>query len=139
MEGLSKNIKHQIAEKMMDVESGNEYAIEVFAFLKGIKSFCDDAMKELEEDAFIDAEKNKGSVFHGYEVSTKDGSKRFTFNHIPEWNTLKLKMKDLEESSKQAWNMSQKNANFVTDDGEIVTPAEMKFGKQSIVLTKTKK
>ena len=139
MKNLQNEIESNIASKMMGVENGDEYAIEIYAMIKGIAAFCTDAMKELEADAFIDAEKNKGSIFHGYQVSTKDGNKVFSYDHIPAWVVLKMKMKDIESTSKQAWEMKQKFSNYVTDDGEIITPADMKYGKHSIVLTKVKK
>lgn len=131
-----KNFENELSAKLDEVENGNMYAIELFAELKKVKSLCEEAMKQVEDEAFIDAERNKGEVFNGYEVSTKDGSKRFNFKAIPDWVNLKEQLSIVEENSKQAWQMAQRGASYVTEDGEIIQAADVSYGKQSIVLTR---
>lgn len=100
-----------------------------------------DAMKQLEElietltPLAVEERGKYGKerlVRLGYEVEKADGRTTYDFKHYDGWKMASERLKGLEEIMK---NGAQTGTEALDENGEIIPPAKMKFGKPYIKLT----
>lgn len=106
---------------------------EMQAAIDKIKAFMDDNREDI-EIAF----KECGNAYKGKKLISKDGGKRFTYRHIPQWLCAMEEVKELEEQYKRAWEFGQNGMVLVDSHGEIITPAYVKYVKSSVYLQNVK-
>ena len=112
----------QLELLLKDVENGNESALKAYAILKkaedSIKKMIDTVKEQALEEASNHAEKTFSD--HGFIFERRNGSARYSFKHIEEWNNLKEEIKQLETRSKTAYSNYNKGMMTATIDGEEI-------------------
>ena len=110
----------EIQRLLNEVKTGYANPLDVMGHLRTLAAEVKSAIDEVEPLAFIEADKYPEKTFKefGYEITKKDGSKRFNFKHIEEWQQADQAKKDVEAKYKQAYESVQKGLLAVTDDGE---------------------
>ncbi|MCK5616208.1 hypothetical protein KAR91_80845 [Candidatus Pacearchaeota archaeon] len=110
-----------------DVEQGNIDALEAYVLLKGIEKELKDSLNMVQEFALQEAEKYGQSEFEafGASINLKNGPGRWNYKELPWWNTYQLE----QDAAKEAYKMSQKGQKLITDDGEVIIPAQFTPGK----------
>lgn len=71
----------------------------------------------------------------GATVAIMPGRKTYSFAHIQEWKKTNDDLKKIEKDAKAAADAQANGRSFVTDDGEIITPAEYKIGSSTLRIT----
>ena len=124
------------------VKLGNIEPSIAFLYLKNIEKLAKEKRESITTET-IDQLYSIGLEGKGYNLSggtleLKNSAGRWDFSHIEEIVALEERLKELKERSKAAYKLSLKGSNLVTEDGEIVTPANFKAGKE-IVAVRLKK
>lgn len=122
-----------IAELLNSVRDGVSNPLQVYIQLKGLEKELEVAIKEISDLAISEAEKWKEKRFtaYGAEVEKKNGPSRYVYDHIPQWQALREKIKAIEEISKVGKDF-ETGANVVDENGEIIPPATKIQGKAII-------
>ena len=113
-----------------DVEQGNIDALEAYVKLKSIEKELKESLSMVQEFALQEAEKYGQSEFEAYgaSVNVKHSSGRWSYKELPWWNTYQLE----QDAAKEAYKMGQKGQKLVTEDGEVIIPAEFTPGKLTL-------
>ena len=113
-----------------DVEQGNIDALEAYVQLKSIEKEVKESISMVQEFALQEAEKYGPGKFDafGAEINVKNGAGRWSYKELPWWNTYQLE----QDAAKQAYKMGQKGQKLVTEDGEVIIPAEFTPGKLTL-------
>lgn len=114
--------------------NGEVSPLQVFVEIK-------DAIKQLEEilDEVTPSAVNERSKFgkervfrNGYEVEMAEGRTTYDFKHYDGWKKAQESLKSIEEIMK---NGAQTGTEALDQNGELIPPASMKFGKPYLKLT----
>jgi len=128
-----------IEKLISDALNGDADPLDAFISLRTIKKQVEDALKQVEDAAMIEAAKYGKSFEHnGYKIGLKDGSKRFTYKGVEAWDDVEAQKKKIEELLKMSWANNEKGIQSVTDDGEVIPVPKVSYGKSSITLEKIK-
>ena len=138
IESISKLIEAITTDVNGLVLDGDLYAIEAIVLAKKLENAAKQIREDWEEEALVVTESWKGQQFSGYTATQKDGSKRYSFKHLTEWEEVNEFKKKLELASKNAYIQAQLGNIIVDEDGVIIPQAEPVKTKQSIVLTRIK-
>lgn len=126
----------QYAFLIQEIEEGCGDPLALYAELKKLAGFFTDAAKQVEPHALDAASRYNERTFQyqGVQFTRKEGSMVYSYAHVPQWAALKEQMQRIEELSKQAAKTSvlTGGGHVVTEDGEIIEPAESKQGKGSL-------
>jgi uncharacterized protein YnzC (UPF0291/DUF896 family) len=131
----------EVVDKAKDivelVREGYLAPTKAFILLKKIE----EKSKELREEIKSETLEELGSI--GYEsksykieggtLELRNSAGRWDFSHIEDIVALERLLKEYKERSKEAYKKSLKGLILVTEDGEEVTPAKFKEGKETIV------
>lgn len=150
----SKELFNEIREEQQkiteDASLGEIGVLEALMYMRGFK---DEAEKVIEtykrfESDFMDEISNEAdannNVFNGFEIKEVKGRVLFDFKDIPEFKQANEKLKDIQETYKQAFNLAQKGSIEVVDgewlssDGELKPLPKYNVGKGYIKITKQK-
>ena len=136
---MINELKDKLANDIQQIENGEKYAYTLYVKLKDLSKFIGDCLSQIEEQV-IDEVGNEKLQYAGYEIETRKGSKRYSFNHIEDIKRLKDKMKHLENLHKIAYDRQIKNLEPLVnaETGELVEPAVVKYSKDSVVVKKAK-
>jgi 5-methylthioribose kinase len=142
---VSKNLKmilqfkENIVEAIDKVEQGYKDAYPVYIELKDLVKFLTACLSQIEEQV-IEEIGDERLTYAGYEIQRRNGSPRYSFNHIDNIKQLQSQIKDLEKIHKLAYDRQKKGLEPIVDanTGELVEPAIVKYTKDSIVLKKAK-
>ncbi len=113
-----------------DVEQGNVDALEAYVQLKAIEKELKESLSMVQEFALQEAEKYGPGEFEafGASINVKNGAGRWSYKELPWFNTYQLE----QDAAKQAYKMSQKGQKLITEDGEVIIPAEFTPGKLTL-------
>jgi hypothetical protein len=117
---------------LQQVRDGELSPLDAYIELKSIVEACEDGLKEIKDLALIEAEKFKGQQYKGFTIDVRSAGGRYTYDHLPEWVSLKEKMKDIEKMSQAAFK--NRNQGFFLNEhtGEIYEPASYREGTTTI-------
>ena len=123
------------------VHEGNLNALDAFIALKESKKEIEAALKEIEEDALLEASKYGAKTFDhaGWKIQLKDGSRRWNFKECQSWNTAKETLTEVEATLKAAYQAGERNLHAVTEDGEELELPQVTYSKSSISITPSRK
>jgi serine/threonine-protein kinase RIO1 len=122
------------SELVNAVIEGETDPLEAYGELMEVKSFIDYCVKEVKDVAVSEAENFEGKQFvhKGYKFQRVDGRRMYKFDHIKTWNETHKRIKEIEALAKSAADKYNKNTQLITDDGEVVEPAIVKFTSPSL-------
>ena len=104
---------------------------DALAVIKEFKSEHIDELSMLKEDY--------PEGFGGYTFEYRNGAKRFSFKHIPQWNAKKQELSELEKMYKQAFEAKQKGILVASEDGEEIPMPEVSYSASSLILKPIKR
>jgi hypothetical protein len=129
-----------MANMVIEIEEGNESALQAFLSFRNIEKIAKDCMKQIEHLALEELSDHNGRLEQGdivIESRSSAGRWKFTDDAHAE---LKQQLKDAEELRKQAHKLHLKGSEVIDPDtGEIVPPADYTPGKESIFISKARK
>ena len=122
-----------IYELRDSVLSAEANALSAYIALKEFEKDLALIVKQVQPLALEEAKSYDETSFDafGAKVTVKKGAGRWSFKHIPQWEKAKETLKNVEEKAKSAYN----NKGFgmiVSDDGEVIEPAEYTQGEEQI-------
>jgi hypothetical protein len=125
-----------LEQLLQDVKNGNESALKAYAILKKTEDSIKTMIDEVKEQALQEAAQHSEKTFsdHGYIFEKRNGSARYSFKHIEEWNNLKEEIKQLETRSKQAYSSYQKGMLSATTDGEEIELPVVTFTSDVLIV-----
>tara|TARA_R110002153_G_scaffold56990_1_gene157008 strand:+ start:106 stop:534 length:429 start_codon:yes stop_codon:yes gene_type:complete len=120
------------------VNDGHIKPTNAFLLLKQIEKNAK-SMREKINDLTIEelhsiGEENKDYKIDGCSISLKHSAGRWDFNHIKEIVILEVQLKELKLKHILAYKNSLNDALSVSNDGEEITPAVFKPGKEIVVV-----
>lgn len=133
-------IEEQFVDIATLVEDGNESALDAMIFIKRVKGLLDELEGQMKPIAIDEANQYAEKTFgyKGAEITKLAGHASYSFKHISKHEELKDKIKSLENESKAAYQALLKGRQYVTDDGEVIEPAEVKFSADTISIKLSK-
>lgn len=121
-----------IAGMTQGVINGEKDPLIAMAELKSMAAIIKKAMTEVEPIAIDEAMKyEKTFDYKGFVFTRKEGRRMYSFKHIEAWKNAKEELTEIEEQAKKAASVS---GTVVTDDGEVVDPAQVTFTKASLTV-----
>ena len=125
-----------IYELRDSVLSAEADALSAYITLKEFEKDLALIVKQVQPLALEEAKSYDETSFDafGAKVTVKKGAGRWSFKHIPQWEKAKETLKEVEEKAKSAYN----NKGFgmiVSDDGEVIEPANYTEGEEQISVT----
>ena len=128
-------IQPNITDLIFEVEEGNKNPLEVYCFLHKLEAQIKAAKDQIKQQAIREAAKyEKTFTYMGFEIQQKSLPGRWNYAGIDEWNTKHLEIKQIEDKAKWAYKLIEKGVHPITDDGEVITPAEYIPGGETIAL-----
>jgi|TARA_R110000787_G_scaffold102552_1_gene208600 hypothetical protein len=128
--------QNEVAELLTEVEEGNIAALSTYGNLKKCQALFNEAVKQIEEIAFNEADLYSEKTFEdsGFLFEKRNGGIRYSFKHIEEWQELERKKKEVEERSKQAYLAIQRRLLVGSEDGEEVEVPKVSYTKSSLIV-----
>ena len=128
--------EQEVAHLLTEVEEGNIAALSTYGNLKKCQALYSEAIKQIEEIAFNEADMYSEKTFQdsGFLFEKRNGGIRYSFKHIEEWQQLEKKKKEVEERSKQAYLSIQRRLLVGTEDGEEVEVPKVSYTKNSLIV-----
>lgn len=135
-----EKILEQFADVATLVEDGHESALDALIFIKQVKDNLLDLEAQMKPLAMEEAGKYPEKTFgyKGFEFTKIAGRATYSFSHINQYNDILKQKKAIESDSKAAYQALLKGKQYVTDDGEVVEPAEVKYSADTISLKPSK-
>ena len=133
---LRKVCENEVAHLLTEVEEGNLNALDVYAMLKQSKNLFDESIRQIEPLAQSFAELYTEKTFNqsGYTFEKRNGSTRYSYNHIPEIFELKQQLKYAEAKYKHAFLSKQKGLLTASEDGEELVMPKVSYTKDSLIV-----
>ena len=131
-------IKTYLDEKIQKIYDGEESSLALFIELKNLAAQIEQAKKEIEQSALDEARRYDNQALLGYKVEVRSSAGAWDFSGWSKYTKAKENLKALEEQAKVAAKLNQNGGNAVDDEGEVITPAVFKPGKETIFLTKSR-
>lgn len=128
------NYVDHFASVTEQVEDGTINPLDAYIQLRNIKSALEDALKAIEEAAISEAKSYGGEeiVRHGSIVRVVEGTPRYSYKNVPQWNHIKGRLSKIEELSKIA---SKGMTGYIVDEnGEEIPAAEVSYSRTHIQL-----
>lgn len=130
-----EEIIKQIEEITNNAIDGNNDILTSYGNLKVISKYLSDCISKIDEFVIKEASKYPEKTFEhqGFKFTKTDGRTLYNFKSVQKWNEINIKLKEVEELAKASANNYQKfKTQLVTDDGEVIEPAEITFSKPSL-------
>lgn len=130
----------QRANELMDVvdgvERGSRNALLAYAEMKKFADIASQAVKQIEAIAMEEAINFGEKEFetHGFKFQIRNGATRYSYKHIPEWQTAQEGLKEVEERYKAAFVARQKGLLTASEDGEEMILPEVNRSKDSLIV-----
>lgn len=109
-----------------------------YLYLKKIEQRAKELREDIKDETIEELSsiglESKSYKMQGGTLELRNAAGRWDFSHIDEIVKLEQELKDLKERAKAAYKMSLKGSILITDDGEEITPAIYKEGKESIAV-----
>lgn len=127
-----------IPQLVQDVYDGNEDPIKAYAIAKDFIDSNKEGLQALYEAAIDEASKHPENTFEheGFKITKKNGSKRFDYKHIEEWQQNNERKAEIEKKYKAAYNSFQVQLQAVSEDGEVLELPKVTQGKDSLSIKK---
>jgi hypothetical protein len=129
-------INRTIAEAVQSVIDGKVNPLEVWGLIKEVETMISKAKAEIEAEVIAEGKKYNGQTWNGWGIEVRPSAGRWDFSANTNWNRAKDAIKDIEDAAKSAYKEWEKGRRMVTDDGEIIAPAEYKAGKETIFFSR---
>jgi hypothetical protein len=129
-------INRTIAEAVQSVIDGKVNPLEVWGLIKEVESMISKAKAEIEAEVIAEGKKFHGQTWNGWGIEVRPSAGRWDFSNNPDWNRAKDAIKEIEDAAKSAYKEWGKGRRMVTDDGEVIAPAEYKAGKETIFFSR---
>ena len=128
--------EQEVAHLLTEVEEGNIAALSTYGNLKKCQALYAEAIKQIEENAFNEADLYAEKTFQdsGFIFEKRNGGIRYSFKHIEEWQDLDNQKKEVEAKSKQAYLAMQRNLLVGTEDGEEISLPKVTYTKSSLIV-----
>lgn len=132
-------LKIAVNMEIQKILDGETKSYPAYIELKRLERFVKDAYLKIEETVLDDIGDSRVE-YEGYELQSKKGTKRWVFNHIDKYVSLKNKIKSVEELHKMAHDRFANGLEPLVDaeTGEIIEPATVNYTKDSLILKKAK-
>jgi hypothetical protein len=127
------------SELVQQVLDGYESPLQALAILKEEKEHVEKCIKEIEDVALDEAQKQgaKSFQYKNWSFELRNGRRIFDFKHIPEWVERQQSLKEVEERAKHAFMAkTQSNVIAVTADGEVIDLPKVSYTKDVLVIKK---
>jgi len=131
-----EQINRIIAEAVQSVIDGESNPLEVWGLLKDIDAMVAKAKAEIEPGVIAEGRKYHGQTWNGWGIEVRPSAGRWDFSNNPDWNRAKDAIKEIEEAAKSAYKEWEKGRRMVSEDGEVITPAEYKAGKETVFFSR---
>jgi len=118
------------------VEEGTINPLTAYIQLRYVKEGIEAAIKSIEEAAIEETRKygREEIMNNGAVVRLVEGTPRYSYKNVPQWNVLKDKMAKIEELAKVA---SKGMKGFIVDEnGEEIPAADVTYSRPYITLKK---
>jgi len=117
--------------------SGDISPLEAYAQAKYILDNYTKLVDELKEFAQEEAEKYpKQFEDFGFKFEKRNGSTRYDFKHLAQWQQAEKAKKLVEEQSKAALKAMERGDTIVDADGCIVEPPKVSYTKDVLIVKK---
>ena len=133
---LKRVCENEVAHLLTEVDEGNINALEVYAVLKQSKDLIEESIKQVEPFAqgFAELYSEKTFTQAGYTFEKRNGSTRYSYNHIPEIVELKQQLKFAEAKYKHAFLSQQKGLLTASADGEEMVMPKVTYSKDVLIV-----
>ena len=131
-----EQINRIIAEAVQSVIDGESNPLEVLGLLKDVEAMIAKAKAEIEPGVIAEARKYHGQTWQGWGIEVRPSAGRWDFSNNPEWVRLRDAIKEVEDAGKAAHKEYEKGRRMVSEDGEVITPAEYKAGKETVFFSR---
>jgi len=120
------------------VLQGNADPLTTLAHLRAIVGAAQDAIADIEPSVLIQAQTYHEKTFthQGLKFTRTEGKRMFKFDHIEQWSKTKEVLDNIQERAKNASLQLESGLLAVTQDGEVMEPAKITYGKASISVGK---
>lgn len=130
-----------ISQLVQDVHDGNESPLKAYGIIKEVQKYVETCVKEIESSALNEAQRWDEKQFDtdGFHFEKRNGSARYDFSGIEEYNRVKDNLKQLEEKYKVAFRSWQKGITPVDDEtGEVIPQPKVTYSKDVLIVKSTK-
>jgi hypothetical protein len=129
---LIPTVQNSIEMLLKGVQNGYINALDVFATFKKLEGIFNDAKKQVDELAILEAEKyDKTFTYQNVQFTKRDGAERLNFNEDDVCQKLELSLKERKELVK----LATKSKDAIYDaDGVEVPKVSSKFDKSSLTI-----
>ena len=131
-----EQINRIIAEAVQSVIDGESNPLEVWGLLKDVEPMIAKAKAEIEPGVIAEARKYHGQTWQGWGIEVRPSAGRWDFSNNPEWVRLRDAIKEVEDAGKAAHKEYEKGRRMVSEDGEVIMPAEYKAGKETVFFSR---
>ncbi len=149
--GRTKEIFQQyqeaIAFQAERCDNGDVNVLDTLLYMRENKSRLKEAIELIDawvegnQDEIVAEAENYEDGYKGFMIEVRNGSRRFDFKHIPEWQEVDKLKKDVESKYKSMFIARQNGAVHagVSEDGEELPMPEINYTKSSIVVKPMKR
>lgn len=125
-----------IAETTQMAEDGEHDVLDAIAAIRQVKDMADAAYRQLLPQAVDELEKYGEPVERaGVRLEYVKGGRRWSYDHIAQWNEHKEAIKAIEQ---QAKSIAESGLQGLTEDGELVEGARFTFSSDTLKISKAK-
>jgi hypothetical protein len=134
---LEEQSKEYISKQIIDIQNGYLCPLKSFVSLKALQEEITKALDTIKPLAVKEAEKYAENKFklHGATIEKRRGAGSWNFDGIERYFQAKNKIKEIEESHKNAYKASLKGEVMVDENGEQIQPAFYKEGENIIAVS----
>ncbi len=144
-----KNGLAEIKNNLIKNLDNSDYIVEIvkegylepsfaYLYLKKVEQRAKELREDIKEETIEQLSRigyeSKSYKLEGGALELKNSPGRWDYSHIDEIVRLEEELKELKERSKAAYKMSIKGSILVSEDGEEITPAVFKEGKENITV-----
>lgn len=117
------------------VYTGDVDPLQAYAELKKHIADANECLKSFEDYALEEATKyDKSFTAYGFKFERRNGSKRYSFNHIPQWKAISNELKSFEDKCKQALNTYEKGMQVADENGEEIPLPKVTYTKDVLII-----
>jgi len=129
-------INNQLTDLTDAVLAGWISGIDAVAAIKIFTKALETAKKAITETAIEELGNYKGGFENNIcKVELRNSARRYSFKHIEKWTKVKAILTDIEAESKWALTAYEKGQTISNEDGEIIEPAQVSGGGETVFIT----
>lgn len=131
-------IEDYFLEFVNKVDRGDANPLDLKIEIKALTEVLEGIDSQISEKVALEGQKWHQQQYRGYRIEYNDSGGRYSYDHIPEWNELKLRMKAIEKNAQISHKALNQNHTMVDEDGAVIEPAVFKYNKPHIKMVKNK-